>query len=46
MLKTLAHEKTKTIVIARKLERTLGATYAKANDAGGRSNEEGVKAAP
>jgi hypothetical protein len=25
-LKTLAHEKTKTIVIARKLKRTLGAT--------------------
>jgi hypothetical protein len=28
-LKTLAREKTKTIVIARKLKRTLGATYAK-----------------
>ena len=33
-LTTLAHEKTKTIVIARKLKRTLGATYAKANALG------------
>ena len=30
MLKTLAREKTKTTVIARKLKRTLGATYQKA----------------
>ena len=30
MLKTLAREKTKTSVIARKLKRTLGATYQKA----------------
>ncbi len=29
-LKTLAREKTKTTVIARKLKRTLGATYQKA----------------
>jgi hypothetical protein len=29
-LKTLAREKAKTIVIARKLKRTLAATYAKA----------------
>jgi predicted transcriptional regulator len=28
-LKTLAHEKTKTIVIARKLKRTIAATYNK-----------------
>ena len=34
MLKTLAREKTKTIVIARKLKRTLGATYAKASALG------------
>jgi hypothetical protein len=33
-LKTLAREKTKTIVIARKLKRTLGATYAKATALG------------
>jgi ribosomal protein L30E len=33
-LKTLAHEKTKTIVIARKLKRTLAATYAKATALG------------
>ena len=30
MLKTLAREKTKTMVIARKLKRTLGATHQKA----------------
>ena len=30
MLKTLAREKTKTMVIARKLKRTLGATQQKA----------------
>jgi hypothetical protein len=29
-VKTLAHEKTKTTVIARKLKRTRGATYQKA----------------
>jgi hypothetical protein len=34
MLKTLAREKTKPIVIARKLKRTLGATYAKATALG------------
>jgi hypothetical protein len=34
MLKTLAGEKTKPIVIARKLKRTLGATYAKATALG------------
>jgi hypothetical protein len=34
ILKTLPREKTKTIVIARKLERTLGATYAKATALG------------
>jgi hypothetical protein len=34
VLKTLAREKTKTIVIARKLKRTLGATYAKATALG------------
>jgi hypothetical protein len=33
-LKALAREKAKTIVIARKLKRTLGATYAKANALG------------
>ena len=33
-LKALAREKTKTIVIARKLKRTLGATYAKATALG------------
>ena len=33
-LKTFAREKTKTIVIARKLKRTLGATYAKATALG------------
>jgi hypothetical protein len=33
-LKTLAREKTKPIVIARKLKRTLGATYAKATALG------------
>jgi hypothetical protein len=33
-LKTLAREKTKTIVIARKLKRTLAATYAKATALG------------
>jgi hypothetical protein len=33
-LKTLAREKTKTFVIARKLKRTLGATYAKATALG------------
>ena len=33
-LKTVAREKTRTIVIARKLKRTLGATYAKANALG------------
>ena len=33
-LKTLAREKTKTSVIARKLKRTLGATYQKANGLG------------
>ena len=33
-LKTLVCEKTKTIVIARKLKRTLGATYAKATALG------------
>jgi hypothetical protein len=33
-LKTLAHEKTKTIVIARKLKRTLAATYPKATALG------------
>ena len=30
MLKTLAREKTKTTVIARKLKRSVGATYQKA----------------
>jgi len=34
MLKTLVREKTKPIVIARKLKRTLGATYAKATALG------------
>ena len=34
MLKTLAREKTKTTVIARKLKRTLGATYQKAGALG------------
>jgi hypothetical protein len=34
MLKTLAREKTKTTVIARKLRRTLGATYQKAKGLG------------
>jgi hypothetical protein len=34
MLKTLAREKTKTTVIARKLKRTLGATYQKATALG------------
>jgi hypothetical protein len=34
MLKTLAGEKTKPIVIARKLKRTLGAAYAKATALG------------
>ena len=33
-LKTLAREKTKTTVIARKLKRTLGATYQKAKGLG------------
>ena len=33
-LKALAGEKTKTIVIARKLKRTLAATYAKATALG------------
>ena len=33
-LKTLVHEKTKTIVMARKLKRTLAATYAKATALG------------
>ena len=33
-LKTLAREKTKTTVIARKLNRTLAATYAKASALG------------
>jgi hypothetical protein len=33
-LKTLAREKTKPIVIARKLKRTLAATYAKATGLG------------
>jgi hypothetical protein len=33
-LKTLAREKTKTTVIARKLKRTLGATYQKARALG------------
>jgi hypothetical protein len=33
-LKTLAREKTKPIVIARKLKRTLAATYAKATALG------------
>jgi hypothetical protein len=46
-LKTLAREKTKTTVIARKLKRTLGATYQKAKelwgDVGGRPEEEGVE---
>jgi hypothetical protein len=34
MLKTLAREKTRTSVIARKLKRTLYATYQKASDIG------------
>ena len=34
MLKSLAREKTKTTVIARKLKRTLGATYQKAKGLG------------
>jgi hypothetical protein len=34
LLKSLAREKTKPIVIARKLKRTLGATYAKATALG------------
>jgi hypothetical protein len=34
MLKTLAREKTKPIVIARKLKRSLGATYQKARALG------------
>ena len=33
-LKTLAREKTKTTVIARRLKRTLGATYQKARELG------------
>jgi hypothetical protein len=33
-LKTLAREKTKTTVIARKLKRTLGATYQQASKRG------------
>jgi hypothetical protein len=33
-LKTLAREKTKTTVIARKLRRTVGATYQKASALG------------
>jgi hypothetical protein len=33
-LKTLAREKTKPIVIARRLKRTLAATYAKATELG------------
>ena len=33
-LKTLAREKTKTTVIARKLKRTVGATYQKARALG------------
>jgi hypothetical protein len=33
-LKTLAREKTKTTVIARKLKRTLGATYQQASKLG------------
>ena len=34
MLKTLAREKTKTSVIARKLKRTIGATYQQAHKLG------------
>jgi hypothetical protein len=34
MLKALAREKTRTTVIARKLKRTLGATYQKARALG------------
>jgi hypothetical protein len=34
MLKTLAREKAKTTVIARKLKRTLGATYQQASKLG------------
>jgi hypothetical protein len=34
MLKSLAREKTKTTVIARKLKRTLGATYQQARKLG------------
>jgi hypothetical protein len=34
MLKTLAREKTKTTVIARKLKRSVGATYQKARALG------------
>ena len=48
MLKTLAREKTKTTVIARKLERSVAAVYLRASNLavmlGGRSREErGVK---
>jgi hypothetical protein len=34
MLKTMAREKTKTIVVARKLKRTVGATRQKASTLG------------
>jgi hypothetical protein len=49
-LKTLAREKTKPIVIARKLKRTLGATYEKARVlgvtlGGGRKRERRGKVA-
>jgi hypothetical protein len=41
MLETLAREKTKTTVIARKLKRTEGATRQKAKGLGWRSGEVG-----
>jgi hypothetical protein len=47
MLKTLAREKTKTTVIARKLKRSVGATHQKAMrlgvTLGGRTKKTGVK---
>jgi hypothetical protein len=49
VLKSLAREKAKTTVIARKLKRSVGATYQKARGLGvtlgaGRKKKKGVKA--
>src|SRR6202030_419300 len=49
MLKSLAREKTKTTVIARKLKRTVGATYQQAHklgvSLGSRPRDAGIDAA-